>query len=142
MPLERAMVVAFFSPLEVNSDAFAENFNIGVEYPTTAISLDKYGQAAVALLKSQPPGSDFELTEGPVSTTFGGLPAQKIEYATALPGNESARSVTKIRGMQVWTINDDSIYTFSFGAELDKFSSYLPTIEKIINTFRITNSTQ
>ena len=141
---ETAAVVAFFSPLEWwnTFDTFAENFNIAVGNIPTGTSLDDYGQAAVSLLQFQPPDSDFELIGVPASTTFGGLPAQEIGYTTTLPNNESNSTKTKIQGMQLWTINDNYVYTFSFGAEQGKFSSYLPTIQKIIDTFRITNSTQ
>ena len=138
-----AVVAAISSPLENNFDTFAENFAIGIQNLRTGTSLDDYGQAAVALLKSQPPGSDFELTDSPVSTTLGGLPAQKIEYTMTSPSDRAiTTNPTKIQGIQVWTINDDSAYVVSFAAAEDQFSSYLPTIQKIIDTFRITNSTQ
>lgn len=135
----RTIVVEFSAPPETNSDAFVENFNIGVQNNTAGESLDDYSQATVNLLQTQPPGPDFKLIQNSTSTTLGGIPAKKIGYTMALQ-NESASSgqKTNIQGMQVWTIKNDIIYVFSFAAEQNKFPLYLPLIDQIISTFRIT----
>jgi hypothetical protein len=134
------VVVEFFSPMETERNTFVDNFNVGVQNLSGTISLDEYGQSVVNLLNSRPPGPDFELTQQPTSTALGGFPAQKIEYTMVLQ-NERAPSVrTTLHGMQVWTINDDSIFVLSFVAEQNKFALYQPTIEHIIRTFRMAGS--
>ena len=137
---ESVVVAAFSSPLESNFDIFAENFVIGVQNLPTGTSVNEYGRSAVDLLQSRP---DFNLIESPVSTTFGGLPAQKIEFNMTLPSERAiATNTTKIQGIQVWTINEDSAYVVSFAAAQDTFSKHLPAIEQIIDTFRIKDATQ
>lgn len=42
-----------------------------------------------------------------------------------------------VKEMMVFTIKDQKVYTLYFTAERDKFSSYLPTIEKILNSTKV-----
>ena len=111
------VVVAFSSPLESNFDTFAENFAIGVQQLPAGTTVDEYGQSAVEVLQSRP---DFKLIESPVSLTFGGLPAQKIEFNMMLPSERAiATNTTEIQGIQVWTIKDDAAYVVSFAASTE-----------------------
>jgi hypothetical protein len=137
----RAGVVATFSSrFETNFDPFAANFAIGVENLTAGNSLDNYTRSVVALLQSQPPGPDFNFTGGPMPTTFGGLPAQRIGFTVTAPNERGLGSESRLDGVQIWTIDNGTAYVLSFAAEQNKFSSYLPVIEHIIDTFRITRA--
>jgi serine/threonine-protein kinase len=127
--------VEFFSPIETEGNTFVDNFNVGVQNLSGVISLDEYGQSVVSLLNSRPPGPDFKLTQQPTSTTLGGFPAQKIEYTMVLQNESAPVPRTALHGMQVWTINDDSIFVLSFVAEQNRFALYQPIIEHIIRTF-------
>lgn len=47
----------------------------------------------------------------------------------------------KIETMLVWMVKGNNAYTISFNFEPAKFLTYIPTVQKMINTFEITNST-
>jgi serine/threonine-protein kinase len=44
-----------------------------------------------------------------------------------------------LRTMEVWTINGDKAYMISYNADPSDFSNYLPTIQKMIDSFATTN---
>lgn len=137
----RAGVIATFSsPLESRFDTFAENFIIGVENLTAGASLDNYSRSVVALLESQPPGPEFNLTGSPISTTFGGLPAQKVGFRLTAPNEQGHGSEAALQGVQIWAIDNDTAYVLSFTAEQSTFSRYLPVIDHIVDSFRITGA--
>ena len=135
------VMTSFTSPIESNFDPFHANFVIGVENLTSGTSLDNYTNSIVELLQSQPPGQDFKLTEGPISTTVGGLPAKRIGFTVTLSNETSSNSESNLQGVHFWTVQGDHGYAISFAAEQDKFSSYRPVMNHIIDTFRISGTT-
>jgi hypothetical protein len=61
-------------------------------------------------------------------------------FSMTVPNERSLSSETSLEGLQVWTVDNNAAYVLSFAAEQDKFASYLPTLEHIIDTFRLTRS--
>ena len=41
------------------------------------------------------------------------------------------------KAMQVWTLKGDKAYLITYKAEPEKYSKYLPTIQKMIDSFEI-----
>ena len=39
--------------------------------------------------------------------------------------------------MDIWTIKDDRVYVINYIVETEKYSSYLPTIQKMVDSFEI-----
>ena len=64
-----------------------------------------------------------------------GNPAHKIVYLAI--GNK----LLKLETMLVWTMKDNNLYTIAFSAVPAKYSTYVPMVQRMINTFEITNST-
>ena len=134
------VIVTFTSPLESNFDPFTANVAIGIENIATGTSLDNYSKSILELLQSQPPGQDFEITENPVPTTLAGLPAQRIGFTVTAPSERSLDSESTLEGVQVWTVEGNYGYVLSFASEQDKFSSYSPIMEHIIDSFQISRN--
>jgi serine/threonine-protein kinase len=65
------------------------------------------------------------------STTIAGKPAHKIVFS-AIDNKEVKR-----KAMQVWTVIGNKAILITYKAEPDKFSSYLPTIERMIDSFKV-----
>lgn len=74
---------------------------------------------------------DFELNESTTITVAGGNPAHKMVYTNVEENNIQTKT------MQVLTIKNDKIYLITYTAEQRKYDSYLPTIQKMIDSFRI-----
>ena len=134
------VIATFSSPYESNFDPFIANLVIGVENVTSGASLENYTSSVVALLQSVPAGGDFRLSGSPVATTFGGFPARQMGFIMTVPNERSLSSETNVEGLQVWTVDNNTAYVLSFAAEQDKLAGYLPIMEHIIDTFRITRT--
>jgi serine/threonine-protein kinase len=72
----------------------------------------------------------FELIES-TSATLSDNPAHKVVYTYS----DAEIGITKT--MEILTIKDDKLYFISYTADATKYSSYLPTIQKMIDSFKI-----
>jgi hypothetical protein len=47
----------------------------------------------------------------------------------------------KIETMLVWMVKGNNVYTISFNSEPEKFPTYVPIVQKMIDSFEVTNPT-
>jgi serine/threonine-protein kinase len=124
-------VIAFYSPLENISDVFPEHLTLSITGYSQHITLQKFNtvlnntlrQPGVKIIESNP-------------TTLAGNPAHKIVF---LPPTDNVPF--KFETMLVWTVKSDKVYIMSYNAEAARYPTYLSTIQKMIDSFEITNST-
>src|SRR5205823_9533128 len=64
------------------------------------------------------------------ATTLAGFPAHKIVYTAVLPS-----SGLELKFMQILTIKDSKSFVITFGTLPTNYSRYLPTIQKMIDSF-------
>ena len=128
-------IVAFRSPKDRISDTVAENVIVSVENlpPEQNISLAAYSTRQIADLTQFSP--DFDLQQS-IPTVLAGIPAHKIVFS------ETVQQQQTIKEMQVWTIKDNKAYIIAFAGEAAKYSDYLPTVQKMIDSFEFINSTR
>ena len=119
-------IVAFSPPLKNSSNIIGKLAikvdNISDIKPTT---LANYADAIISDLKQ-----DFRVTES--NTTLAGNPAYKVVYT----GLEES---VDLQAMLVLAIKGDRVYMISYTAEPEKYSYYLPTVQKMIDSFEILN---
>ena len=127
-------IVAFRSPKDRISDTVAENVIVSVENlpPEQNISLAAYSTRQIADLTQFSPGFDLQQS---IPTVLAGIPAHKIVFS------ETVQQQQTIKDMQVWTIKDNKAYIIAFAGEPAKYSYYLPTVQKMIDSFEFINST-
>ncbi len=117
-------IVTFSPPLKNSSNIIGKLAvkvdNISDIKPTT---LADYADAIISDLKQ-----DFRVTES--NTTLAGNPAYKILYT----GLEES---VDLQAMLVMAIKGDRAYIISYTAEPENFSYYLPTVQKMIDSFEI-----
>ena len=117
-------LVAFSPPFKNNSDIVGKLIvqvdNISDIKP---ITLANYANDTVNDLKQ-----DFRVSES--DATLAGNPAYKIVYT----GLEAS---IDLKAMMVMTIKGDRAYIISYTAEPEKYSYYLPTVQKMIDSFEI-----
>jgi serine/threonine-protein kinase len=92
--------------------------------------LDEYTKAILAALEKQGIKVD-ESTQNAIS----GKPGHKITFSPPSPATQTTPVSLKI--MQTWTIIDNKVYLLSFSAESSKFTTYLPTVQKMLDSFQI-----
>ena len=124
----RNIIVNFVSPLESSSDTFREYLIIEVgDLRSQNLSLNKYIDKQISSRLSLP---GFELIES-TSATLSDSPAHKVVYTYS----DAEIGITKT--MEILTIKDDKLYFISYTADATKYSSYLPAIQKMTDSFKI-----
>jgi serine/threonine-protein kinase len=126
-------IVAFRSPPDRVSDTVIETVNIALENlpPEENILLDAYSTLQISILTQS--ATDFDLKES-TPTILAGIPAHKIVYSETL-------QQLPITVMQVWAIKDNKAYILTYTAEAAKYSTYLPVVQKMFDSFELIGST-
>jgi eukaryotic-like serine/threonine-protein kinase len=117
--------IVIFSPPLKNSSSIIGKLAVKVDNisnikPTT---LANYTDAIISDLKQ-----DFRVTES--NATLAGNPAYKVVYT----GLEES---VDLQAMLVMAIKGDRVYMISYTAEPENYSYYLPTVQKMIDSFEI-----
>jgi hypothetical protein len=127
------ILAIFYAPLQDDSDIFAENFNVAVEeLSSSSYPVDVYSDNALDQLKSS--FQNFRIEHLNANSSLSDYPAYYIDYTYTTP---TAQGIMKLKNLQIWTMVDDKAYTFTFGAQPLEFESYMPTIEKVIDSIEI-----
>jgi hypothetical protein len=125
------IAVIFRSPPENASDTKLENLLIQVgNLPFQNISLEALNNANVDTLRNSL--VDFKLIES-TATTIAYNPAYKIVYTDTVGQDE-------LKTMQVLSIKEDKAYLITYTAQASRYDRYLPTIQKMSDSFRIGDS--
>jgi eukaryotic-like serine/threonine-protein kinase len=120
--------LAFLSPKENNSDTFREGLTVAKGHHGNE-SISTLAATVLKFYNSSLPS--FKLVESK-GTTFHGNPAQSLVYTFNLPGNGT------IKVLESGTTENDNIYIFRYVAQENKYDSYLPIINRMIDSFRAT----
>jgi hypothetical protein len=118
--------ITFIAPKESNSDTFPAGLGIIFKEAASNMSLSYISQTQLNTLKNLYP--DITILESS-DITFAGHPAHKIIF-TATDNTSHLR-----KAMQIWFKDDTKAYLITYKADVEKFPQYLPTIEKMLNTF-------
>ena len=122
-------LATFMAPVQVNnSDVFQENLRIIVQnLAGKNVTLAEYTQTSIEEIKLFSP--DAEIVEQR-NTQLANEPAHQVVYT----GKEEGYT---LKHLQIWTIKDNKVYIITYTAELNKYSDYLKTVQKMINSFEI-----
>ena len=132
-------IVGFYSPLENLTDVLPAEITLSITTYLRPVSLDDYTSATLSALEQQ--GIQVEQSS---SKTLAGKPGHTITFSpsNSLPGPYSQappqQSLPTFKVMQSWTVIDNKIYLMSFTAESSKFTNYLATAQKIMDSLQIT----
>ena len=118
--------VTFHAPKETNSDTNPADLGIMVLEVGSNTTLPSITQNQLSTLKKLYP--DFQTQES-VETIFLGHPAHMIIF-TATDNTQNVR-----KAMQIWFKEDTKAYLVTYKSDNERFSKYLPTIDRMLNTF-------
>ena len=122
-------IVVFSSPLETSSDSFSERVSIAVEYLSSEpITLEEYTQAVFERIK-RGKVSDVEIYQDR-KAKVSKYPARRITYSRQENG-------LQLRQMETFTIKNGRVYIAIYTAERAKFSKFLNTANKMIDSWTI-----
>ena len=115
----------FSSPIEGEAD-FQEQISVLVEDLPKDMSLAQYTEESLAQIKKL---SDPNVAS-PQTVNLGETSAQRVIYNGLEEGNW-------VRRMQTWSVVGDRAYVITYTALPESYDSYLPTVEKMIESFEI-----
>ena len=124
--------VLFLSPQENSSDIFRERVVVqAINLPSRNTTLDELVNELVGNLKTRL--VNFELQDSKPFTIASNNTAQMLiyTYSNFLPDFRTLKST------DVAMINGNKAYIITYNAEASKYSSYLPTVQKMIESFEI-----
>ena len=122
-------IVTFYPP--------AGNSNASLDITTDdisdekGISLTRYANDGLSDLKGDPSLQSFKLIGLTTNNILAGLPAYKSLY-TYVDGK------TTFKDMEIGAIKGDKAYILTYEGGTDEFDKYLPTVQQMINSFKIT----
>lgn len=118
--------VIFVSPLESNDDKFNERLAVRVSHVHSSTTLGTFSDTYISNIRNNPNSEVISTTE----STISGSPAEKLIYT--LRQGEKQFGI-----LEQWTIKNSKVYQISFYGELEKYQTYLPNVEELINSFEI-----
>jgi signal peptidase I len=82
---------------------------------------------------------EFQILDAVKTTTDKGYPAFKLQYMINGMDPSDSSIVYQFKRLQIWIPQANNLYGLQYDAEPSKFSAFLPIIQKMINSFEITN---
>lgn len=128
-------VAGFYSPSKTASELgnlsghFVPYSDIFI-FESKNMTLDKIIEGKIKRLQND---THFTILDSKPITLKGGHPAYVIVYRTVAGGDELFRKI------QTYTIYGNKVFLISFTSQDASFSSYLPTVQKMISSFEVGN---
>ena len=120
--------ITFRAPPETDTRIYPAALGLKIqELASKSVLLQEVTKVQISELKKSNPNLAFSES---TSTTLAGKPAYKVVF-TATDNNQFER-----KAMQIWTIIDNKAILITYKAQPDKYSTYLPTIERMIGSFQ------
>jgi PsbP-like protein len=123
-----SLSLRFNSPLENDTDIFRENVLFVIDTISNNTILSNYTSAALTSYLEEDP--DLKVNELSLTNlTNNSIPAYKLVASRTQDGLEF---------MQIFAINENELYTIIYSSEKTRYSTYLPIVEEMINSFEVT----
>ena len=81
----------------------------------------------------------YQILNTAKTTTDKGYLAFKLEFMINEMDPSDSSIIYQLKRLQIWIPQANNLYKLQYDAEPTKFSTYLPIIQKMINSFEITN---
>ena len=120
--------ITFRAPPETDTRIYPAALGLKIqELASKSVLLEEVTKFQISELKKSNPNLEFSES---TSSTLAGKPAYRVVF-TATDNNQVER-----KAMQIWTIIDNKAILITYKAQPDKYSTYLPTIERMISSFQ------
>jgi eukaryotic-like serine/threonine-protein kinase len=124
-------IVSFFGPVRRDTKAYAQSLSISIDNPPSDLNpnLSEYFSRLTNDYKARL--EDFKVIESNTnSSILAGKPAYKLVYS-------DEEDEIHYKTLDIGTIIGDKVYSIRYIAKEEQYSEYLPTIQKMINSFKI-----
>lgn len=118
-------VITLLSPDNNSSNTIPATFRVSVQ--NVNVTLDDFTNKTIGMLVENTPGAKIIESN---KTTLAGNPAHKVLGMFKQEGKD-------INVIDQWAIKNGELYRITFYSEQGSYSDYLPTIQKMIDSFVI-----
>ena len=123
-----SLSLRFDSPAENDTDTYRENVRFVIDTISNNTALGNFTSATLTSYLELYP--DLEFTRlSPTNLTSSAIPAYELV---------ASRTQEGLTFMQIFAIKEDKVYSISYLSEMSRYSTYLPVVEKMINSFEVT----
>ena len=123
-----SLSLRFDSPPENDTDVFRENVILEINTITNNTDLSNYTSAALtSYLEAYPDLEVIQLSS--TNLTNNAIPAYKLV---------ASRTQEGLDFMQIFALKEDLVYSIIYSSEKARYSTYLPIIERMINSLEET----
>ena len=122
-----SLSLRFNSPLENDTDSFRENVRLVIGTVSNNTALSNFTSATLTSYLELYP--DLELIElSSTNLTSSAIPAYTLVGSRTQEGTNF---------MQILAMKEDKVYSIIYTSEKSRYSTYLPIIEEMINSFEV-----
>jgi hypothetical protein len=120
------------APLDNASDKYAEKLNFGMQkLKLNNVTLNAY---TTAILNSYKNTTGVNILDSSPAT-LAGQPAHSVVYT------DDRVDGFKLKKYQIWSVlNNSKAYVVTFGSEQSKYGKYLPQVQNIIKSFKVSSN--
>ena len=115
-------------PLNDTLDVYQKQLEIKISGLTSHYTLKNYTEVKMAELYNP---LETSIDQQSNSTIADNSPAHKVVYSISKPGE------IPLKKMELWTIKNNKVYDVTYTALPNRYADYLPTIQKMIDSFKI-----
>ena len=129
-------VVNFVSPIKNNNpNTFPATVSVSIEGLNHSISATTIGEFVTGILDTAKRSfADFQIVESNPNANIAGTSAYKIVY-TFLSQDPAVK--THFQSMNIWSLQEKKVYSISYTELKSLYASYLPIVQKMIDSFQI-----
>ena len=123
-----SLSLRFSSPLENDTDIYRENVLFEIHTISNNAALGDYTTEALAYYLESYPDLKFNEVSS-TNLTNSAIPAYKLVGTRMQEGLDF---------MSIVAIKEDKVYTITYSSDKTRYSTYLPIIEEMVNSFEVT----
>lgn len=126
-------IVSFIAPVRSNTEAYAPSLSISIDNPPPNLNENLNEYLTRITSEYSDTYEDFKVIESDTNSILSGKPAYKIVFTDEEDGID-------YKSMEIGTIIGDKVYFVTYYAEEEQYSDYLPTVQEMISSVKMTRS--
>ena len=125
---DSSLSLRFNSPPENDTDRFRENVRLVINTVSNNTEMSNFTSATLTSYLELYPDVEFTRLSS-TNLTSSAIPAYELV---------ASRTEEGLAFMQIFAIKENKVYSISYLSEMSRYSTYLPVVEKMIDSFEVT----
>jgi PsbP-like protein len=124
-------IVSFLAPVKRDSLTDIPSLNISTDLRKYYLTLNLNGYLTKVIKGYNHTSIDFKVIESSTNSILAGKPAYKLVFTNVKHG-------LNFKTMEIGAVTGKEVYAVTYTAEEEQYSHYLPTVQKMIDSFKKT----